>query len=68
MSNSKSILVTGGAGFLGSHLSQKLLDKNYKVICVDNLYSSNISNISKFIDNPNFKFYEQDVCNLKIIF
>ena len=40
MSNSKSILVTGGAGFLGSHLSQKLLDKNYKVICVDNLYSS----------------------------
>ncbi len=66
MSNSKSILVTGGAGFLGSHLSQKLLDKNYKVICVDNLYSSNISNISKFIDNPNFKFYEQDVCNLNI--
>lgn len=66
MSKTKSILITGGAGFLGSHLSKKLLEKKYHVICVDNLYSSNISNISNFLDNPNYKFYEQDVCNLNI--
>ena len=61
MSKIKSILITGGVGFLGSHLCKKLLDKNYKVICIDNLYSSSISNISNFLDNPNFTFYEQDV-------
>ena len=66
MSNPKSILVTGGAGFLGSHLTKKLLEKKYHVICVDNLYSSNISNISNFLDNSNYKFYEQDICNLNI--
>ena len=66
MSYKKSILLTGGAGFLGSHLSKKLLDKKYKVLCVDNLYSSSKSNITNFLDNPNFKFYEQDVCNLDI--
>ena len=66
MSKIKSILITGGVGFLGSHLCKKLLDKNYKVICIDNLYSSSISNISNFLDNPNFTFYEQDVCNINI--
>ena len=66
MSKTKSILVTGGAGFLGSHLSKKLLEKKYHVICVDNFYSSNISNISNFLDNSNYKFYEQDICNLNI--
>ena len=66
MSKIKSILITGGVGFLGSHLCKKLLDKNYKVICIDNLYSSSISNISNFLDNPNFIFYEQDVCNINI--
>ena len=62
----KKILLTGGAGFLGSHLSKKLLDKKYKIFCVDNFYSSNKSNITNLLDNPNFKFYEQDVCNLNI--
>ena len=66
MSKSKSILVTGGAGFLGSHLSKKLLEKKFKVICVDNLYSSDISNISEFLENPKFTFYKQDICNLDI--
>ena len=66
MSKTKSILITGGAGFLGSHLSKKLLEKKYHVICVDNFYSSNISNISNFLDNSNYKFYEQDICNLNI--
>ena len=66
MSKIKSILITGGVGFLGSHLCKKLLEKNYIVICIDNLYSSSISNISNFLDNPNFIFYKQDVCNINI--
>ena len=66
MSNKLSVLVTGGAGFLGSHLCKKLLNNNCKVICVDNLYSSNISNIESLKNNPNFIFINQDVCELNI--
>ncbi len=66
MSHIKKILVTGGAGFLGSHLSKKLLEKKHKVICVDNFHSSNITNISSLLVNSNYKFYEQDVCKLNI--
>ena len=66
MSYSKTILVTGGAGFLGSHLCEKLISKHHKVICVDNLYSSRISNISKLQNNKDFQFYNQDVCKLSI--
>ena len=66
MSHSKTILVTGGVGFLGSHLCEKLISKHHKVICVDNLYSSRISNISKLQNNKDFQFYNQDVCKLSI--
>jgi len=44
------ILVTGGAGFIGSHLSKKLLDLNNEVICIDNLFSSSINNIKYLLD------------------
>ena len=66
MSNNLRVLVTGGAGFLGSHLCRRLLNKNFKVICVDNFYSSHHSNINSLKSNPNFLFLEQDVCQLKI--
>ena len=64
MSTKLSVLVTGGAGFLGSHLCDKLLKKNYQVFCIDNFYSSHIENIEIFKNNPNFIFLEQDVCNI----
>ena len=46
--NQKSILVTGGSGFIGSHLCENLLSSGNNVICVDNLFSSNKNNINRF--------------------
>ena len=63
---SKNILVTGGSGFLGSHLCKKLLENNNFVVCIDNFYSSNFDNIKNLINNSNFRFIEQDVCQLDI--
>ena len=62
----KNILITGGAGFLGTHLCNKLLSDGNYIICVDNFYSSSRNNIKKFKKNPNFIFIEQDICNLDI--
>jgi nucleoside-diphosphate-sugar epimerase len=49
-------LITGGAGFIGSHLSGLLLDNGHEVVVVDNLSTGTISNILGFFDLPNFKF------------
>jgi nucleoside-diphosphate-sugar epimerase len=57
----KTVLVAGGAGFIGSHLCKSLLKQNYAVICVDNFITSSKNNIAEFLSNPNFKFIEHDI-------
>ena len=57
----ETCLVTGGAGFIGSHLCKRLLDDGYKVICLDNLITGNKQNIESLLSNPNFEFLEADV-------
>jgi len=59
----KRVLVTGGAGFLGSHLIDVLMEKGYDVICVDNLFSGQKCNVYKWFGHPNFEFMRHDVCN-----
>tara|TARA_B100000989_G_scaffold264424_1_gene216829 strand:+ start:1459 stop:2415 length:957 start_codon:yes stop_codon:yes gene_type:complete len=56
-------LVTGGAGFLGSHLVDKLMENGEEVICLDNLYTGSKSNIEKWFNNTNFEFLRHDVVN-----
>jgi len=58
----KRIIVTGGAGFLGSHLCKRLLDKGYEVLCVDNFYTGRRSNIIELISNPMFEVMRHDIC------
>lgn len=57
----KRILVTGGAGFLGSHLCGRLLDDGHEVICVDNFFSSAKSNVDHLRDNPRFELMRHDI-------
>lgn len=59
--STKRILITGGAGFLGSHLCEKLLAQGHEVICVDNCFTGTKSNIYHLIDNPKFEFLRHDV-------
>ncbi|MCZ7613355.1 MAG: SDR family oxidoreductase [Ignavibacteriaceae bacterium] len=59
----KTAVVTGGAGFLGSHLCDKLLSEGLKVICVDNLITGNTDNIAHLAGNENFSFIKHDVTN-----
>ena len=62
-----NFLVTGGAGFIGSHLCKSLLEKNDYVICVDNLQRGNESNIRECIKNENFEFYKVDATDQEAI-
>ena len=57
----KRILVTGGAGFIGSHLCAKLLECGNEVICLDNLFTGSVENIKPLLGDKNFKFFEHDI-------
>ena len=58
----KRVLVTGGAGFIGSHLSERLLDEGQEVICVDNFFTGTKENIKHLLGNPYFKVIRHNIC------
>ena len=57
----KRVMVTGGAGFLGSHLCERLLEKGCDVLCVDNYYTGSKRNIAHLLKNPYFEIYRHDI-------
>jgi UDP-glucuronate decarboxylase len=59
--STKRVLVTGGAGFLGSHLCERLLADGHDVLCVDNYFTGRRANVSHLLDNPNFEVMRHDV-------
>jgi len=61
MYTKKRVLITGGAGFLGSHLCRRLLEEGNEVICVDNFFTGMRGNVSGLLDNPNFELIRHDV-------
>lgn len=65
MERVETILITGGAGFIGSNLCEYFVSKNYTVICFDNLITGKKSNITKLLSNPNFIFAEGDIRNFE---
>jgi len=62
MNKVKRVLVTGGAGFLGSHLCERLLKYDYEVLCLDNFYTGSKNNILHLLNNPNFEIVRHDIC------
>jgi UDP-glucuronate decarboxylase len=62
MRGERRILITGGAGFIGSHLCQRLLDRGDNVLCIDNFYTGSRSNVSHLLSNPRFELIRHDIC------
>lgn len=67
MLKGKRTLVTGGAGFIGSHLIEKLLEQDNEVICFDDLSSGSIENVEIFANRPNYKFIQGDILNKELL-
>lgn len=61
--NKQTAVVTGGAGFLGSHICEKLIENDISVVCIDNLLTGDLKNIEHLIGNENFKFIKHNVTN-----
>ena len=59
--HNKRILITGGAGFLGSHLCERLLNEGNEVICLDNFFTGDKNNILHLVSNPRFEVMRHDV-------
>jgi len=59
----QTTVITGGAGFLGSHLSARLLHEGNRIFCIDNNYTGSVKNIEPLLDNKNFTFIEHDIIN-----
>jgi UDP-glucuronate decarboxylase len=59
--NIKRVLVTGGAGFLGSHLCERLIERGHDVICLDNFFTSQKSNVAHLLNRPNFELVRHDI-------
>ncbi len=59
---SKRVMVTGGAGFLGSHLCERLLQEGHEVLCVDNFFTGRRANIAHLLQNPGFELLRHDIC------
>jgi len=60
----KHIIIFGGAGFIGTNLTKKLLEDGHKVLCVDSFITGRVSNLEQFKDNKNFKFHIGDIVNV----
>jgi UDP-glucuronate decarboxylase len=62
MLTERRVLVTGGAGFIGSHLCRRLLDEGHDVLCVDNFYTGTRHNVRELLANPRFELLRHDIC------
>jgi len=62
MRDQKRVLVTGGAGFIGSHLCKRLVEAGHEVLCVDNFYTGSRQNLHELLSNPRFELVRHDVC------
>jgi UDP-glucuronate decarboxylase len=63
MKKTGKILIAGGAGFLGSHLAERLLKEGHKVVCLDNFFTGNSGNIQHLLDSPSFEMLKHDICD-----
>ena len=64
MIKNKKVLVTGGAGFIGSNLVERLLTQNNQVVCLDNFATGKRENVAPFLNNPSFKLIEGNIRDL----
>ena len=62
MLTERRVLVTGGAGFIGSHLCRRLLDRGDEVLCIDNFYTGTRRNVHELLSNPRFELTRHDIC------